>query len=495
MKLIDLIKDIIDTSVPDTCLPARQVEISDITLSSRDVKKGSLFIALRGSITDGHNFIDDAIEKGAVAVVCEKLPKEQKENVIYIRTESTKNIAGPLASRFFGDPSQKLKVVGVTGTNGKTTTTTLLYELFEKLGYKTGLLSTIVNKIHKKEILATHTTPDQITLQRTLAEMVDVGCEYCFMEVSSHALDQGRTVGIDFAGAVFMNVTHDHLDYHGTFDNYMRAKQKLFNGLHPHAWALANADDENGAFMLQNTQAPSYFYSLKKEDGSFSGLVHFEGIIGDNSFHGLVIDINGHVINSRLIGKFNAYNLSAVFGAALLLQQEPLAVVRAMGELHPAEGRFDVHATTGKIGIIDYAHTPDALENVLATIHQIKKPDQKVITVVGCGGNRDAEKRPIMGRIAAEYSDYVILTSDNPRDEEALAIIAEMKKGLPDMRDEIVFTIPDRTEAIDTAVYTARPGDIILVAGKGHETYQEIKGEKFEFSDKKVLEEKLRKYK
>ncbi len=488
MKLNELIKNIIEVEAID-------IEISNIALSSNEVKDGGLFIAIPGTVTDGHKFIDDAIENGAIVIVCEKLPTDHKEGVEYIVTENTQSIVGHLASRFFGEPTHKMQVVGITGTNGKTTTATLLYNLFEKMGYKTGLVSTIRNYIHKKEIPATHTTPDPISLHRMFKDMVDAGCEYCFMEVSSHALDQGRAKGIEFTGAVFSNATHEHLDYHVTFEEYLKAKRGLFELLHPHAWALANADDENGGFMLQSTQASKHFYSLQKEDGIFAGEINFEGTVIENSFNGLVLSISGNKITSQLIGKFNAYNLLTIFGTAMLLQQDAEKVAEVIAELHPAEGRFDVlHGKTGKVGIVDYAHTPDAIENVLSTIVEIKNDDQKIITVIGCGGDRDKDKRPKMARIARQFSDYVILTADNPRSEEALAIILDMKKGLDDHDDEFVLTTPDRSEAIDTAVYTSRENDIILVVGKGHETYQEIKGTKYDFSDREVLEEKLRKY-
>ena len=488
MKLQVLLKDIVDVDVAN-------IEVSDIFLSSQQVTRDSLFFAIPGTVADGHDFIEDAISNGASAVLCEQLPKNLHDNVTYIQIKDIKSIVGVVASRFFGSPSHQLKVVGVTGTNGKTTVATLLYNLFEKLGYKTGLVSTIKNYIHTNEVPATHTTPDQITLHRLFKDMVDAGCEYCFMEVSSHALDQGRVNGIEFTGAIFMNVTHDHLDYHGTFENYLLAKRKLFELLKPHAWALANADDENGEFMLQNTQAAQYYYALQKEDGGFAGDINFEGAIIENSFNGVVLDVNGHKIMSQLIGQFNAYNLLAIYGAAMLLQQEADQVTARMIELHPADGRFDVlRDSTGKVGIVDYAHTPDAVENVLSTIAAIKKDDQKVITVIGCGGDRDKEKRPQMARIAQQLSDYVVLTADNPRSEEVLAIIEDMKVGLDHPDDEHVLVTPDRAEAIDTAVYTARANDIVLVAGKGHEDYQEVKGTKHDFSDREVLEEKLRKY-
>lgn len=489
MKLNELLKDIIDNDTIDNR------EITSISISSKEVKVDSLFIALTGTITDGHNFINEAIENGATVIVCEKTPQKQKNNVMYLQVESTKIITGLIASRFFGNPSHKMQVVGVTGTNGKTTTTTLLYDLFEKMGHKSGLISTIENRIHTKKIPTNHTTPNQITLQKIFKEMVDEGCEYCFIEVSSHALDQGRVIGVEFAGGIFSNATHDHLDYHVTFEEYLKVKRGMFELLHPHAWALVNADDENGAFMLQNTQAAKNFYGLQKEDGMFAGEINFEGTIAQDSFFGLVMNINGQKILSQLVGKFNAYNLLAIFGAAMLLQQDEKEIAEVIAELHSADGRFEVlRGKTGKIGIVDYAHTPDALENVLATINEIKKDDQKIITVIGCGGNRDTEKRPQMAFIAESLSDYVILTSDNPRHEDPLVIINEMKKGLRKPDNQQVFITPDRKEAIDTAVYTARDNDIILIAGKGHETYQEVKGNKFDFSDKEVLQEKLRKY-
>ncbi len=491
MKLSELTKGIIEVEATDS-------EISNISLSSHDVQEGGLFIAIPGTVTDGHNFIDDAITTGAIAIVCEKLPKEQKEGVEYIVVENTQKIVGMLASRFYGDPTHKMQVVGVTGTNGKTTTATLLYNLFEKMGYKTGILSTLGDKAHGKDLDIKHTSPttqDSIEMQKGFKQMVDAGCEYCFMEVSSHALDQDRARGIEFTGAIFSNATHEHLDYHVTFEEYLKAKRGLFELLHPHAWALTNADDENGEFMLQSTAAAQHYYGLQKEDGGFAGDINFEGIVIENSFSGLVLSINGNKITSRLIGKFNAYNLLAIFGAAMLLQQDSAKVAEVLADLHPADGRFDVlYGNTGKVGIIDYAHTPDAIENVLSTINEIKKDDQKVITVIGCGGDRDKKKRPQIARIAQQLSDYVVLTSDNPRSEEALAIIEDMKAGLDDPHDEQIFITPDRAEAIDTAVYTARENDIVLVAGKGHENYQEIKGTKYDFSDREVLEEKLRKY-
>lgn len=490
MKLNELCKDIIPTEISD-------IEVNDITLSSGEVTTGSLFVAIPGTKTDGHNFINEAIQNGAVAIVCECLPEQQQDSVVYLQVESTQQIVGLLASRFFGDPSHKLKVVGVTGTNGKTTTATLLYDLFEKFGYKTGLLSTLGDKVHGKDLDIKHlspTTQDAIEMQKGFRHMVEAGCEYCFMEVSSHALEQGRVNGVEFTGAIFTNITHEHLDYHQTFEKYMIAKQKLFDMLHPHAWALANIDDENGEFMLQNTKASQHYYGFQQEDGSFSGKVSFEGVLVTNSFDGLVLQVNETKIQSNLIGRFNAYNLLAIFGAARLLDQDADAIAKHMTDLEPASGRFDIIRIGEKIGIVDYAHTPDALENVLSTLCDIKNDEQKIITVIGCGGDRDTTKRPIMARIADQFSDYVVLTSDNPRTEEPLAIINDMKRGLEHEDEERVFEIPDRTEAIDTAVYTARPNDIILVAGKGHEDYQIVGDEKFHFDDREVLIEKLEKY-
>jgi len=496
MKLSQLTDILTPDSVSEANIRIGDIEITDVVISSQLVKQGSLFIALAGTKVDGHDFIADAIERGAAVVVCERIPKELIHKNICIQVPDTHLVAGPIASRFFGDPSHKLKVIGVTGTNGKTTTTTLLYKLFENLGYKVGLISTIQNYIHKKELPATHTTPDPITLHTLFRDMVDAGCEYCFMEVSSHALDQKRVVGIEFTGAIFTNATHDHLDYHMTFEAYLSAKQGLFDMLHDHMWALANADDENGEFMLQNTKAMQHYYGLTHEDHHFSGKINFEGTIIENSFNGLVMDINGKKLVSNLVGVFNAYNLLAIFGAAQLLDEDADLVIEKMGELESADGRFQmVRNSRGTIGIIDYAHTPDALENVLATLRDIKKTDQRIITVIGCGGNRDTLKRPVMARIARELSDFVVLTADNPRGEEPLAIIESMKHGLDNPKDDAVFEVIDRAEAIENAVSLAGDNDIILIAGKGHETYQEIKGEKFHFNDREVLEEKLRQVK
>lgn len=471
------------------------IGILSIHSDSESVTPGGLFAAVRGTKKDGHDFIADAVYRGAIAIVCEDIPNEITNGVTYVRVESAGQALGNIASTWYGDPSHNMKVVGVTGTNGKTTTATLLYRLFRSMGYKVGLVSTIVNYINDQEVPATHTTPSAIELQKIFGDMVEVGCEYCFMEVSSHALEQGRVAGVEFTGAVFTNITHDHLDYHGTFEAYMMAKRKFFDMLHPHAWAIANMDDENGEFMLQNTKAAPHYYSFnQQEDGVFAGRLSFEGKVLENGFDGLRLDINGTVIATKLIGTFNAYNIAAIFGAARMLDMDADIIAEHIAKLDPAPGRFDVMTIGNRVGIVDYAHTPDALENVLKTIGAIKTNEQKIITVFGCGGDRDHAKRPIMARIANELSDYIIMTADNPRNEEPLAIIEGMKQGIDSPDATRIFEIPDRTEAIDTAVYTARPGDIVLVAGKGHEDYQIIGEEKLHFDDKEVLREKLRHY-
>jgi len=448
------------------------------------VKPGCVFVAVKGVAADGHQFIDKAIESGAVAIVCETMPSNLMEGIVYIQADNSAAAAGYMAHNFFGQPSEKMKVVGVTGTNGKTTIATLLYKLFTSLGYKCGLLSTVENQIGGKVVPATHTTPDAISLNALLKQMADSGCTHVFMEASSHAIQQHRITGLMFAGGIFSNITHDHLDYHKTFDEYIRVKKSFFDSLPSSAFAISNADDKRGTVMLQNTNARKYLYSLKT-------LAEFKGKIIENNLTGLVMDINGQEVHFRMIGEFNAYNLLAVFGAASCLDEDKQEVLRNLSVLTGAEGRFDymVSAKEKVIVIVDYAHTPDALLNVLATIKKLKKGFEQVITVVGCGGDRDKTKRPAMAEVACEHSDKVIFTSDNPRSEDPAQIIKDMEEGLPVAAKRKTLSIQDRREAIKTAITLAKPEDIVLVAGKGHEKYQEIKGVKHDFDDKKVVRE------
>ena len=460
------------------------IEIRDIQIDSRKVKSGCVFVAVRGAAADGHQFIDNAVESGAVAVVFETMPLSTKEGVVYVQVENSAAAAGYMAHNFFGQPSSTMKVVGVTGTNGKTTIATLLYKLFTSLGYTCGLLSTVENHIGDKVVPATHTTPDAISLNALLKQMADEGCTHVFMESSSHAIQQHRITGLQFAGGLFSNITHDHLDYHKTFDEYIRVKKAFFDSLPSSSFAISNADDKRGAVMLQNTNAKKYFYSLKT-------LADFKGKIIENSLSGLVMDINTVEVHFRLIGEFNAYNLLAVYGAAVCMGEDKHEVLRNLSVLTGAEGRFDymVSKKDKVIAIVDYAHTPDALLNVLATIKKLKKGFEQVITVVGCGGDRDKTKRPVMAETACEHSDKVIFTSDNPRSEDPAQIIKDMEEGLPVAAKRKYISIVDRKEAIKTAISLAKPEDIVLIAGKGHEKYQEIKGVKYDFDDKKVVRE------
>lgn len=460
------------------------VEVKDVQINSRKIKPGSLFIAVKGVAVDGHEFIDKAIQNGASAVVCEELPSEKKEGMIYIQAENSAAAAGYIAHNFFDRPSEKMKLVGVTGTNGKTTIATLLYKLFTSLGYKCGLLSTVENHIGDKIIPATHTTPDAISLNELLKQMVGEGCSHVFMEASSHAIHQHRITGLQFAGGVFSNITHDHLDYHKSFDEYIRVKKSFFDGLPSSAFAISNADDKRGMVMLQNTNAKKYYYSLRT-------VADFKGKILDNSLTGLVMVVNEQEVHFRLIGEFNAYNLLAVYGASVCLGEDKQEVLRNLSMLTGAEGRFEyiVSAKERVIAIVDYAHTPDALLNVLATIKKLKKGFEKVITVVGCGGDRDKTKRPIMAEVACEHSDKVIFTSDNPRSEDPAQIIKDMEAGVSAAAKRKYISIVDRREAIKTAISLADKEDIILVAGKGHEKYQDIKGVKNHFDDKEVVNE------
>lgn len=459
------------------------IDIQNIVFDSRQVKRGSLFVAIGGTQVDGHNFIEKAIELGAAAILCERLPEKTHENVTYLQVENSARTMGLIAANFYGNPSKKLKLVGVTGTNGKTSSVTLLFRLFRKLGHRCGLLSTVQNQIDDEIIPSTHTTPDSIKINELLNEMVQKGVRYCFMEVSSHSVVQERIAGLHFAGGVFTNITHDHLDFHETFDNYIRAKKGFFDQLPASAFALVNTDDKNGKIMIQNTAARKESYSLRNI-GSFKGKILACGLFG------LQMDIDNREVWFKLIGAFNAYNLLGVYGAAVLLGENPDEVLMQLSDIQPPAGRFEqVVSQNHIVGIVDYAHTPDALKNVLETIVDLQEGNQQIITVVGCGGNRDATKRPIMAEIACKFSNRVILTSDNPRNEDPLAILGQMESGVPMIYVNKVQTIEDRHEAIFEAVKIARPQDIILVAGKGHETYQEIKGVKHHFDDKEVLQE------
>jgi UDP-N-acetylmuramoyl-L-alanyl-D-glutamate--2,6-diaminopimelate ligase len=460
------------------------IDINDVQIDSRNVQEGSLFIAVKGVAADGHQFIDKAIAQGAAAIVCERLPAELKDGVTYVQTTNSAEAAGRMAHNFYGQPTQKLKLVGVTGTNGKTTIATLLYKLFTALGYACGLVSTVENQIAGKVIPATHTTPDAISLNALLKQMADEGCEYAFMEVSSHAVHQRRIAGLEFAGGLFSNITHDHLDYHGTFDEYIKAKKAFFDGLSSGAFAITNIDDKRGAVMLQNTAAKKLTYSLKT-------VADFKGKILENSLAGLVMTINDQEVHFRLIGEFNAYNLLAVYGAAVSLGEDKSHVLQYLSNITGAEGRFDymISPKDNVIGIVDYAHTPDALLNVLETIRKLRQGHEQVITVVGCGGDRDKTKRPVMGEVACEHSDKVIFTSDNPRSEDPQQILNDMEATLNSAARRKYLSIADRKQAIKTAVSMAQPGDIVLIAGKGHEKYQEIKGVKHHFDDKEVLKE------
>jgi UDP-N-acetylmuramoyl-L-alanyl-D-glutamate--2,6-diaminopimelate ligase len=458
------------------------IDIHKISIDSREVKAGTCFVAIKGVQTDGHHYITKAVEQGAAAIVCEQLPGNINTAITYVVVRNSAEAAGNMAHIFYGNVSEQMKVVGVTGTNGKTTVATLLYKLFSELGYCCGLISTVQNHIGNEVLPSTHTTPDAIQLNALLARMKDAGCNYVFMECSSHAIHQHRIAGIHFTGAVFTNITHDHLDYHQTFDAYIKAKKAFFDLLFSDAFALSNLDDQRGGVMLQNTKAKKYYYSLRT-------ITDFKAKILENSLEGLQLDIHQHQVHFRLIGMFNAYNLLAVYAAAVLLGETPEIVLSALSNITGAEGRFETVRSIRKnlLGIIDYAHTPDALKNVLSTIRQLKQKDEQVITVVGCGGDRDKTKRPIMGEVACEWSDQVIFTSDNPRSEDPEVILADIQKDLTSAARRKMIMISDRREAIHTAVRLASSNDIILVAGKGHEKYQEIKGVKYPFDDKAEL--------
>ncbi len=460
------------------------INVTALHTDSRSVEGGSCFIAVRGTATDGHEFIDAAINKGAIAIVCEILPSDLKDGITYVQVNNTSAAAGWMAHSFYGEPTKHLKLVGVTGTNGKTTIATLLFKLFTSLGFTCGLLSTVQNQIGKQVLEATHTTPDPISLNQLLKKMLDAGCKYVFMECSSHAIEQQRIAGLEFSGALFSNITHDHLDYHKTFDEYIRVKKSWFDDLTKTAFAISNTDDKRGAVMLQNTQAKKYFYSLKT-------MAAFKGKVLDNSLAGLHMLVNDVEVHFKLIGEFNAYNLLAVYGAAVCLGIDKNEVLLKLSSMDGAEGRFDytVSLVEKVVGIVDYAHTPDALINVLATIKNLRQGHEKIITVVGCGGNRDKTKRPVMAEVAVTHSDKVIFTSDNPRNEDPLEIIKDMEAGVSVPGRKKFISIADRREAIKTAVSLSGKEDIVLIAGKGHEKYQDVKGVKHEFDDKKILKE------
>lgn len=461
-------------------------DITSVHIDSRKVTEGGLFIATRGTQSDGHTFIQGAIKAGATAILCEEMPKEMNEKqVTFIRVSNTEKIAGKVATQFYGNPTNQLKLIGVTGTNGKTTIATLLYQMFRQMGYKVGLLSTVCNYINEKAVPATHTTPDPITLNALLAQMVDEGCEYAFMEVSSHAIAQNRIAGLTFAGGIFTNLTRDHLDYHGTVENYLKAKKLFFDNLPKDAFAVTNMDDKNGLVMTQNTAAKVATYSQRN-------LCDFKGRILEHHLEGMIIDFNDKETAVQFVGKFNASNLLAVFATAVMLGQETDEVLRVMSMLKPVSGRFEaIRSPKGYTAIVDYAHTPDAIANVLGAIHEILNGNGEIITVVGAGGNRDKGKRPLMAKEAVKGSTKVIITSDNPRFEEPADIIQDMLQGLSDEEQEKVLTISDRREAIRTACMIAKSGDVILVAGKGHEDYQDIKGVKHHFDDREEVKKAM----
>ncbi len=477
MKLTTILKHITTQSLQGNL----DTEISTLIIDSRKAEKGSMFFAIKGSSVDGHQFIENVIAQGAAAVVCEQMPNVLSPNVCYVQVNNVPEVMGKIAANFYNHPSEKLTLVGVTGTNGKTTIATLLFQLFTALGHHCGLISTVQNQIGDKIVPATHTTPDAISLQKLLAQMVEDGCEYAFMEVSSHAVHQHRIAGAVFAGGIFTNITHDHLDYHKTFDEYIKVKKKFFDDLPPAAFAITNIDDKRGGVMLQNTKANRKSYSLRTP-------ADFKGKVIENGLEGLQMNVNGIDVHFRIMGLFNAYNLLAVYGAATMLHQDKMEVLAALSNLAGAKGRFETYRSSKEqiLGIVDYAHTPDALLNVLATIKQFST-HQHIITVVGCGGDRDKTKRPEMAVVACEGSQKVILTSDNPRTENPEAILDDMEAGLNLTQKKKVVRISNRKEAIKTACMLAQKSDVILLAGKGHENYQEINGVKHHFDDKEIL--------
>jgi UDP-N-acetylmuramoyl-L-alanyl-D-glutamate--2,6-diaminopimelate ligase len=480
-----LLKDILYKARLEQVVGSTNTAIERITFDSRAVVPFTAFVAVKGTKSDGHAFIPQAIEQGATAIICEVLPEQLKDGVAYVRVADAQHALAVMACNFYDEPSKELKLVGITGTNGKTSVATLLYKLYRSLGFKCGLISTVEIRVGNRTIPSTHTTPDAVRLNELLREMVEEKVTHCFMEVSSHSVVQERITGLYFRLGVFTNITHDHLDYHGTFAEYIKAKKRFFDQLPKDAYALVNADDANSAVMVQNTKATKRSYAVRN-------MADHRARIIENQLTGLHLNVDGHDVYTRLIGEFNASNLLAVYTTATLLGEAPINVLTALSDLEPPRGRFQiVRGTTGIIGIVDYAHTPDALKNVLSTIGDVCAENERVITVVGCGGDRDRTKRPIMARIAVELSDVVVMTSDNPRSEDPMAILNEMRAGVPVNDAARVFVNADRREAIRQAVGLAKTGDVVLVAGKGHETYQEINGVKHPFDDAAVLKETL----
>lgn len=478
-----ILKDLLRLAGKYEIVGNEETNVNGIEIDSRNIKDGNAFIAIRGTQADGHNYIGKAIELGAKTIICEKLPETTVEGVTYVTISDTEDAVGKIATTFYGNPTEKLDLVGVTGTNGKTTIATLLYNMFRAFGYKVGLISTVCNYIDGEAIPTEHTTPDPITLNKLLGRMADEGCKYAFMEVSSHSVAQKRIGGLKFAGGIFTNLTRDHLDYHKTVENYLKAKKAFFDGLPKTAFALTNADDKNGMVMVQNTKAKVATYSLRT-------MADFKGKVLEDGFEGMLMDINNTEVNVQFIGRFNAYNLLAVYGAAYMLGKKAEDILLQLSVLKPVSGRFDsMRSPQGYTAIVDYAHTPDALVNVLNAIHDVLKGRGKVITVVGAGGNRDKGKRPLMAQESVTQSDKVIITSDNPRFEEPQDIINDMLAGLNKEEMKKVLAITDRKEAIRTACMLANQDDVILIAGKGHENYQDIKGVKYHFDDKEVVRE------
>lgn len=481
------LKDILYKVAINAVVGNTVTSVNKIEFDSRKVGQDDVFVAIRGSVSDGHDFIEKAVNQGALAVICEKVPDVLVTGVTYVEVQDTQSALAIMASNYYGSPSENLKLVGVTGTNGKTTIATLLYVLFKKAGFKVGLLSTVKIMVDEEEYKATHTTPDSLVINYYLKQMNKTGVEYCFMEVSSHGIHQKRTEGLKFAGGIFTNLSHDHLDYHNTFKEYRDVKKTFFDNLPPKAFALVNKDDKNGVFMLQNTKAKQYTYALKS-------YADYRGQILENSLGGLLLKLNDHEVWAKLIGTFNAYNLLAIFGTAELLGLETIETLQLLSDLHSVSGRFQYMISDHKIiVIVDYAHTPDALKNVLETINNIRTNNETLITVVGCGGDRDKTKRPVMGNIAAKLSNKTIFTSDNPRTENPNKIIEDIEKGVEPQHYKKTLSITDRKQAIKTACQLANTNDIILIAGKGHEAYQEINGERTDFNDFEIVKKELKK--